>query len=567
MNDERWTIVDRLLGAALEREPHERAAFLREACGDDEALRRDVESLVTHASSGVGLLSTPALADGMLGGGTVFVGQQIGSYTIQAPLGVGGMGEVYRARDGTLGRDVAIKILPRAFSIDPDRRARFDREARLLAALNHPHIGAIYGVEDSNGVRALVLELVEGDTLAERIARGPLPINEALTIAHQIADALDAAHEKGITHRDLKPANIKITPDGVVKVLDFGLAKAASGDGSVPDLTQSPTVTVGGTRDGVILGTAAYMSPEQARGKPIDKRTDVWAFGCVVYEMLTGRVAFGGDTLSDTIAAILDREPEWSALPAATPAPIRRLLLRCLDKDAKRRLRDIGDVRTELDDVLSGAIMLAPATPAIAPTSVTPTPSRRSYRWGIVVTAVAVLSVIGLTIVWQLRRADYFWRNPLASARTEWVTDFEGEEADVAISPNGKVVVFLADRGGPFDVWLSQIGTSEFVNVTQGKVPTPNPGAIRRVGFFGATVTSGSQKVRDPVLIHSGWRRCWAANLVVSWPAQWSRRGRLTEKPWLITRPNLAILSLSQTAADAVLKRSSPQSLEIIVTI
>ena len=282
MNDERWTIVDRLLGAALEREPHERAAFLREACGDDEALRRDVESLVTHASSGAGLLSTPALADGMLGGGTVFVGQQIGSYTIQAPLGVGGMGEVYRARDGTLGRDVAIKILPRAFSIDPDRRARFDREARLLAALNHPHIGAIYGVEDSNGVRALVLELVEGDTLAERIARGPLPINEALTIAHQIADALDAAHEKGITHRDLKPANIKITPDGVVKVLDFGLAKAASGDGSVPDLTQSPTVTVGGTRDGVILGTRGLYEPGAGAGqgdRQADRRVGIWMRG------------------------------------------------------------------------------------------------------------------------------------------------------------------------------------------------------------------------------------------------------------------------------------------------
>jgi serine/threonine protein kinase len=484
VNDDRWTIVDRLLGAALEREPHERAAFLREACGDDEALRRDVESLVTHASSGAGLLSSPALADGLPGGGTLSVGQQVGSYTIHASLGVGGMGEVYRARDGTLGRDVAIKILPRAFNIDPDRRARFDREARLLAALNHPHIGAIYGVEDSNGVRALVLELVEGDTLAERIARGSLPINEALTIARQIADALDAAHEKGITHRDLKPANIKITPDGVVKVLDFGLAKFARGDGSAPDLTQSPTVTADGTRDGVILGTPAYMSPEQARGKLIDKRTDVWAFGCVLYEMLTRRVAFGGDTLSDTIAAILDRDPEWSALPAVTPVPIRRLLLRCLDKDARRRLRDIGDVRTELDDVLSGAIMRASPTSAVAPVLATPTPPQRSPRWGIVVTAVAVLSVIGLTIVWQLRRADYFWQNPLANAPTEWITDFEGEEADVAISPNGKVVAFLADRAGPFDVWVSQIGTPDFVNITKGKVPAPNPAVIRRIGFF-----------------------------------------------------------------------------------
>ena len=412
-------------------------------------------------------------------------GTRLGVYEVVASIGEGGMGQVFRARDTKLDRDVAIKILPPAFNTDPDRRARFDREARLLAALNHPHVGAIYGVEDSSGVRALVLELVDGDTLAERIARGPLPINEALIIARQIADALDAAHEKGITHRDLKPANIKITSDGVVKVLDFGLAKAASGEGSGPDLTQSPTVTVGGTRDGVILGTAAYMSPEQARGKAIDKRTDVWAFGCVVYEMLTGRVAFAGDTLSDTIVAILDREPEWSALPTATPAPIRRLLLRCLDKDTKRRLRDIGDVRTELDDVLSGAITLAPATPAMTPASVTPTPTRRSYRRGIVFTAIAVLFFIGLTIVWQLRRSDYFWRNQLAGARTERVTDFEGEEADVAISPDGKVMVFLADRGGQYDVWLSQIGTSDFVNVTQGKFPTPNPAAIRRVGFFG----------------------------------------------------------------------------------
>jgi serine/threonine protein kinase len=244
----------------------------------------------------------------------------------------------------------------------------------MLAALNHPHIGAIYGLEDVDGVRALVLELVEGETLAERlaseagrpapkgsasstaehpslIARG-LPLPEALTIARQIAAALEAAHEKGIVHRDLKPANIKITPAGVVKVLDFGLAKAASGDGSGPDLSRSPTVTIGGTREGMILGTAAYMSPEQARGKPVDKRTDIWAFGCVLYETLTGRPAFAGETISDTIAVILDREPEWQALPAATPPSVRRLLQRCLDKDAPRRLHDIGDARVELEDAL-----------------------------------------------------------------------------------------------------------------------------------------------------------------------------------------------------------------------
>ncbi len=231
------------------------------------------------------------------------------------------MGEVYRARDRRSGAMSRSRSCRAPSATDPDRRARFDREARLLAALNHLHIGAIYGVEDADGNPCLVLELVEGDTLAERIAKGPIPLTEALTIARQITDALDAAHEKGITHRDLKPANIKITPDGIVKVLDFGLAKAADGDGSGPDLTQSPTVSIGGTHDGVILGTATYMSPEQARGKPVDKRTDVWAFGCVLYEMLTGRVAFTGDTLSDTIAAILDREPDWSACPRRHPHP------------------------------------------------------------------------------------------------------------------------------------------------------------------------------------------------------------------------------------------------------
>ena len=251
-------------------------------------------------------------------GASVLSGRRLGAYQVQARIGVGGMGEVYRARDTKFGRDVAIKILPRHFTSDPDRLARFEREARVLASLNHPHIGAIYGFEDADGVRALVLELVEGETLADRIARGPIPLNDALTIARQIADALDAAHEKGIVHRDLKPANIKITPDGIVKVLDFGLAKAASGDAATADLTQSPTVTVGGTREGVILGTAAYMSPEQARGQTVDKRTDIWAFGCVLYEMLTGRAAFARDTLTDTLAAVVEGRPNWSLL-SATP--------------------------------------------------------------------------------------------------------------------------------------------------------------------------------------------------------------------------------------------------------
>ena len=302
---------------------------------------------------------------------TVRPGSHVGAYEIVALLGAGGMGEVYRARDARLGRDVAIKILPEVFLTDPDRRARLDREARVLASLNHPHIGAIYGVEETGGFLALVLELVEGQTLAERLTPGTglrgqasglghssagLPLTEALSFAREIADALDAAHEKGIIHRDLKPANIKITPDGIVKVLDFGLATYQSGapgldDAIEPGRSQVATM-IGNTSQGMILGTAGYMSPEQARGKPVDKRTDIWAFGCVLYEMLTGRTPFVGETGSDMVAAILEREPDWTSLPPATPVMVRRLLERCLAKDPKLRLRDIGDARLELDEAL-----------------------------------------------------------------------------------------------------------------------------------------------------------------------------------------------------------------------
>ena len=234
-------------------------------------------------------------------------GTTLGPYSVTAKIGEGGMGEVYRARDTKLDRDVALKVLPEAFTQDPDRLARFEREAKVLASLNHPNIAAIYGLEEDEGTRALVLELVEGPTLADRIAKGPIPVDEALPIAKQIAEALEAAHEAGVIHRDLKPANIKVKDDGMVKVLDFGLAKALAGDKPGADLSQSPTVTatVGGTREGVILGTAAYMSPEQARGKLLDRRTDIWSFGCVLYEILTGRSPFLGETLSDTIAKVL----------------------------------------------------------------------------------------------------------------------------------------------------------------------------------------------------------------------------------------------------------------------
>ena len=273
-------------------------------------------------------------------------GTRLGPYEIIAPLGAGGMGEVYRARDSKLGRDVAIKVLPPAFAADAARMARFEREAQTLAALNHPNIAAIYGIEQG----AIVMELVPGEDL-----KGPVPVETALSYARQIAIALEAAHEKGIIHRDLKPANIKVTPDGIVKLLDFGLAKAAeetmpSAAGTSP--TRSPTVSLAMTQAGMILGTAAYMSPEQARGKTVDKRADIWAFGVVLYELLVGRMLFGGgETITDSIAAVLTKEPDWSALPAETPTRIRRLLERCLRKDPKTRLRDIGEARLTLDEV------------------------------------------------------------------------------------------------------------------------------------------------------------------------------------------------------------------------
>jgi eukaryotic-like serine/threonine-protein kinase len=289
-------------------------------------------------------------------------GIRLGQYEIIAKIGVGGMGEVWCATDTNLGRQVAIKILPDAFAHDPERLARFEREAKTLASLNHPNIAQIYGLEKTDSIRALVMELVEGPTLADRIGQGPIPIDEALPIAKQIAEALEAAHEQGIIHRDLKPANIKLRADGMVKVLDFGLAKALA-PARASDLSQSPTISSPAmTRIGVIVGTAAYMSPEQGRGQSVDKRTDIWAFGCVLFELVTGRRAFGGDIVADTLAAVVRAEPDWSALPGATPQSIHRLLRRCLEKDRRRRLADIADARYDLEE----AQALQPLSPGWA---------------------------------------------------------------------------------------------------------------------------------------------------------------------------------------------------------
>ena len=372
--------------------------------------------------------------------------RQIGPYTIVAPLGVGGMGEVYRARDTKLGRDVAIKVLPPQFTADPERRARFAREARLLATLNHPHIGAIYGLEEADGLTALVLELVEGPTLADRLGRGPLPMADVLSIARQIAEALDTAHEKGIVHRDLKPANIVLqgtagltSDDMRAKVLDFGLAKTMSA-GVTGDVTQSTPGPLDGTAGGRILGTPAYMSPEQARGQAVDKRTDIWAFGCVLYEMLTGRPAFGGDTISDIFVSVLEREPDWAALPAETPAFIRTLLDRCLRKNPRKRLRDIADALIELDDrasmpgtVPSGVVIAAPEGGRHR--------SRERLAW-IVAAALAVVS--GAMALVYLRPGPV--AGPLEFTMPppdNWIFE-SGNPATFEISPDGQQVV--ADR-------------------------------------------------------------------------------------------------------------------------
>ena len=311
-------------------------------------------------------------------------GTTLGPYTVTAKIGEGGMGVVWQARDTKLDRDVALKVLPEAFTSDPDRLARFEREAKVLASLNHPNIGGIYGLEESDGIKALVLELVEGPTLADCIAQGPIPVDEALPIAKQIAEALEAAHEAGVIHRDLKPANIKVREDGTVKVLDFGLAKPLQPTSDV-ELSQAPTIslTAAPTQPGVIMGTAAYMSPEQAVGRPADKRSDVWSFGVILFEMLAGRPLFTGETVSQVLAEVVKTDPDWSSLLKGIPRPLRTLMDRCLRRDPKRRLPYVGVARLDIDDVM--------ATPGESP----PAASR---RWPRVVPLVGTAVAAGLFV-------------------------------------------------------------------------------------------------------------------------------------------------------------------------
>jgi WD40 repeat protein len=370
-------------------------------------------------------------------------GTRLGPYEIVSALGAGGMGEVYRARDAKLNRDVALKVLPELFARDPDRLARFKREAQVLAALNHPNIAAIYGFEESNGVQALVLELVEGPTLADRVAQGPIPVDDALPVARQIADALEAAHEQGIIHRDLKPANIKVRPDGAVKVLDFGLAKALEPAQVVGRAaTSSPTITSPAlTQMGMILGTAAYLSPEQVKGRPADKRSDVWAFGAVLYEMLSGRRTFKGDDIADTLAAVLRQDIDLTALPASTPAGVRQLVSRCLDRDVRRRLRDIGEARIALEDPTLIARDTVRGTASLVP-------PRPLWRRAIpVVLGVMASGVLAGTAVWYRTRQS-LPRPPVTRfvfSLPEGQAFVEASRPVIALSPDGTQMVYAAN--------------------------------------------------------------------------------------------------------------------------
>ena len=393
-------------------------------------------------------------------------GAPLGPYSVLSKLGEGGMGEVYRARDTRLKRDVALKILGGTWASDPDRLKRFQREAEMLAALNHPNIAAIYGIEEFDGNTALVLELVEGPTLADRIARGPVPASEAGRFARQIVDALDAAHENGIVHRDLKPANIKVRPDGTVKLLDFGLARALEPTSHV-DTAQSPTLTSPAlTHAGMILGTASYMSPEQARGLATDKRTDIWAFGCVLFEMLAGRATFPGATVSDTIVAILDREPEWAALPASMPEGLMQLLRRCLDKDRKRRLRDIGDAHGFLDAADAAS---SPRTAASA--------SRNRWTRMLLVAAILVGILAASAALWNRRTGATTTASATSGQRFMRVTSDAALSIEPAISRDGTMIVYASDRAGDgqLDLWLQRTAGGQPIRLTDDPADDREP--------------------------------------------------------------------------------------------
>ena len=517
MNAPGWDRIKEVFQEALDRPAHERAAWLHEICGEDRALQLEVESLLAKHDELGSFAERPAVellnhlsleADSRMFAGVgrvVRLGDQLGSYDIQSLLGAGGMGEVYRARDLKLRREVAIKVLPAAFVTDRERLARFEREARLLAALNHPHIGAIYALEEFDGVTALVLELVEGETLADRVRRGPMSVEDALPIARQIAEALEAAHEKGIVHRDLKPANIKVRPGGTVKVLDFGLAKPA--EGSPPDLSHSLVFTISGTDQCVLRGTVAYMSPEQARGQTVDKQSDIWAFGCVLYEMLVGRAAFAGGTVSDHIAAILEREPDWSALPSALPPMLHRLLRRCLEKDPRRRLHDIADARIELEEIV--AIAADGRDPSAGAAGLGRIPRRMRVAWAATALLTALVVGLGISIFYRSRGPARQLRHlvlPLSA-------NLGCCSAPIALSPDGTKVVFAGSRDGHNQLFVRSMGQlveTPIPDTTGAFYPFFSPDG-QWVGFFTGYPGRGKLK-KVPIAGGAAVTLCECAN-------------------------------------------------------
>jgi serine/threonine protein kinase/Tol biopolymer transport system component len=564
MDPERWKQVDRLLHQVLKRPVEEREAFLQHACGNDSALIDEVRSLLDSQQRAGSFMESPAIevAAEFLAEDERFSnpqnpelesGAMIAHYRVLEKIGVGGMGEVYRARDTKLQRDVALKILPETMASDTQRMARFEREAQVLASLNHPNIAAIHGLEESNGIRALVMELVEGNTLAERISvaavsspparsgeftspdggvKPPLQIDDALPIARQIAEALEYAHERGVIHRDLKPANVKITPEGTVKVLDFGLAKVMNPQDSsaTMDIANSPALSDMATKAGLILGTASYMSPEQAKGQRVDRRCDIWAFGCVLFEMLTGRKPFEGETISDVLAAVIHAEPDWDVLPASTPPSIQHLIHRCLQKDQRQRLQAIGDARIAIEEELSGTVVPlveAHGQDAQAKTGAPVSPLRRALLWAIA-SLVAGALISGLVVFKFAFRAPQ--PQPLMRftvAPPENATQFA--EAGLSISPDGGTLAFTASPAPdkPRVLWVRPLDslTAQQIPGTEGaRLPFWSPDG-QYIGFFDhlklekVAISGGPPQVLCTSL--EGWGGTWDRDGVILFSMGW----------------------------------------------
>ena len=497
----RDALVERLCQGALDRDVSERDTWLRASCGEDAETFAEVSRLLALSESATTFLETPAILVAQKQGGAALApGQLFGHYTVTGSLGVGGMGEVYRAHDARLRRDVALKVLPDVLALDPERVRRFEREAQALAAVNHPNIAAIFGIEESGGRRALVLELVEGSTLAERIAEGRIPLDETLGLARQLAEALEAAHARGIIHRDLKPANIKLRADGTIKVLDFGLAKMFDDDTDVPAAASDASAAPTGLLDshpGMLLGTAAYMAPEQARGAEIDARADVWAFGCVVYEMLTAAPAFRGDSRAQVLEAVMTRDVDLAALPTATPEALRRLLRRCLTRDRRARLRDLADGRLEIEDAVTARVD-APAG------------GKRDLVW-------VALAIIAAAVV-----AAFFWprRAPpappmLAEIRSELAIPPTMESTSFEISPDGGRLAFVANDAGHSRLWIRDLRSRE-ARVIQGTdgaaFPFWSPDG-KTIGYFSnrkvMRVDVADGAIRTIARTRVGWGGVW----------------------------------------------------------